>query len=115
MLIRFLSNLLSNAIKYGAGKPIDIELREEDGREAVIRVIDRGIGVEPAQQQRIFERFERAVNARRFGGFGLGLSISRHLAEASGGRIEVVSALGEGSTFTLRLPLSLVEVPHVSH
>lgn len=109
-----LSNLLSNAIKYGAGKPIDVELWEEGG-EAIVRVTDRGIGIEADQQQRIFGRFERAVSAREFGGFGLGLWISRQVAEASGGRIEVQSAPGEGSTFTLRLPLGAAEAPHAVH
>ncbi|HEX9296595.1 MAG TPA: GAF domain-containing protein [Polyangiaceae bacterium] len=99
-----LSNLIANAIKYGRGKPIDVSLAAE-ADEVVIRVVDRGIGIEPNQQKKIFDRFERAVGAREFGGFGLGLWISRQIVEASGGRIEVASTLGQGSTFTVRLPM----------
>jgi len=111
---QIVSNLLSNAIKYGAGKPIDVELRA-DGTHTIVTVVDRGIGIEAAQQQRIFERFERAVSGPEFGGFGLGLWISRELAEASGGRIEVESAPGRGSKFSLLLPRGPGEEPHVVH
>ena len=104
------TNLLANAVKYGEGKPIDVELREEEGH-AVVLVTDRGIGIDPSQQKVIFERFERAVGTREFGGFGLGLWITRQLAEASGGRIEVESTLGQGSTFILRLPIQPTEEP----
>jgi signal transduction histidine kinase len=109
-----LSNLISNALKYGAGKPVEISLRTEGG-DAVVQVTDHGIGVEPEQQKKIFERFERAVAAREFGGFGLGLWISRQIAQASGGEIDVASTPGEGSTFTLRLPLQPREEVHVVH
>lgn len=113
-LEQVLSNLLGNAVKYGEGKPIDVELSEEAGA-ACVRVVDRGIGIEPAMQQRIFERFERAVGSREFGGFGLGLWIARQIVEASGGTISVESAPGRGSTFTLRLPLEPREALHVVH
>jgi signal transduction histidine kinase len=99
------TNLLANAIKYGQGRPIDVELAAERG-DAVLRVRDRGIGIDPAQQQRVFERFERAVDKREFGGLGLGLWIARQIVEASGGSIAVESAPGQGSTFTVRLPLA---------
>jgi signal transduction histidine kinase/integral membrane sensor domain MASE1 len=104
-----LGNLLANAIKYGQGRPIHVQLREEAG-EAVVSVTDGGIGIEPCQQNKIFERFERAVGTREFGGFGLGLWITRQIVEASGGSIGVQSAPGQGSIFTVRLPLS-VEAP----
>ncbi len=103
-----LTNLVSNAVKYGHGKPIEIELSAGE-REAAIRVTDRGIGIEPDKLSRIFEPFERAVRAREFGGFGLGLYIARQIVEASGGRIEVESRPGQGSTFTVRLPRVAVE------
>jgi signal transduction histidine kinase len=98
------SNLLENALKYGEGRPVEIEVAR-DGAEAVMRVIDHGIGIDGEQQKRIFQRFERAVSARDFGGLGLGLWISRQIVEASGGRVDVDSEPGEGSTFTVRLPL----------
>jgi signal transduction histidine kinase len=96
-------NLVSNAVKYGAGKPIDIDL---DGDEARARVMvrDRGIGVAVADRERIFERFERAVSDRSFGGLGLGLWISRQLAAAMGGTITVGDGEAGGSVFTVELP-----------
>ena len=98
-------NLVTNAIKYGGAKPIELDLRVIDG-VARIAVRDHGIGIEPIMQKRIFERFERAVSARHYGGFGLGLWIARQIVEASGGRIGVESSLGAGSTFTVDLPLA---------
>jgi PAS domain S-box-containing protein len=98
------SNLLTNALKYGAGQPIDVELTGS-GDRAILRVVDRGIGIDAEHQTRIFERFERAVSIRHYGGFGLGLWIARQVVEASGGSIAVESVLGSGSTFTVSLPL----------
>jgi len=95
-------------VKYGKGNPIDVVLTV-DGAGAVIRVKDRGIGILPGQQEKIFERFERAVGPREFGGFGLGLWITRQIVEASGGAIAVESEPGVGSVFTVRLPLELGE------
>jgi PAS domain S-box-containing protein len=99
-----LTNLLSNAIKYGQEKPIDVELAVEDG-SAVVRVTDRGIGIAPEHRTKLFQRFERAVSAREYGGFGLGLWITRQIIQASGGTIDVQSQPSRGSTFTFRLPL----------
>jgi predicted ATPase/signal transduction histidine kinase len=99
---QILTNLLSNASKFGAGKPIEIFLGEEAG-SARIAVRDHGIGIAPAQQDRIFERFERAAS-KNYGGLGLGLYISRQLAEAHGGSLRVQSQPGVGSTFILELP-----------
>jgi signal transduction histidine kinase len=97
-------NLLSNAIKYGAGAPIEISL-VRDGATARLTVTDHGIGIPAADQARLFERFERAVTRRQTGGFGIGLWLSRQLATAMRGEISVSSVPGEGSTFTLLLPL----------
>jgi signal transduction histidine kinase len=99
------TNLLSNALKYGKSLPVEIEMGTEGG-SAIVHVIDHGIGIDPANQEKIFQRFERAVGAREYGGFGLGLWIARQIIEASGGTIAVESAPNRGSTFTFRLPLA---------
>jgi len=98
-----ITNLVSNAIKYGRGKPVEVELARGTSH-AVLRVTDHGIGIDVAHQDKIFQRFERAVAAREFGGIGLGLWITRQIVEASGGTIEVNSSPGAGATFTIRLP-----------
>jgi signal transduction histidine kinase len=97
-------NLVSNAVKYGRKQPIDVELEAGDG-EALLRVRDRGIGIAAEALPRIFERFERVGEHRHYGGFGLGLWIAQQAIMAHGGRIEVQSRPGEGSTFTVHLPL----------
>ena len=100
-------NLLSNAMKYsGASRAIDLRLRPSDG-EAVIEVADRGIGIAPAEQARIFEQFYRVPTKDNDGipGTGLGLTLVRHIAEGHGGRVTVTSAPGEGSVFAIHLPL----------
>lgn len=102
-----LLNLLSNAMKYsGAGRVIDLALKQEHG-VAVITVTDRGIGIPPGEQKRIFDKFYRApgVENQRVAGTGLGLTLVDHVARAHGGCVTVRSAPGEGSTFSLRLPL----------
>ncbi|WP_426755550.1 CHASE domain-containing protein [Myxococcus sp. Y35] len=104
-LEQVLTNLLSNALKYGQGTPVDVRVRS-DGTHATLEVADHGIGLTPEDAQRIFGRFERAVSSRHYGGLGLGLFITRQLVEALGGRITVTSAPGQGSTFTVVLPLS---------
>src|SRR5262245_26835673 len=101
-------NLLANAIKFGPGKPIEIVVSQEDGHAAV-SVTDHGIGIAPEERSKLFQRFERAIAARQYGGFGLGLWICRNIVEAAGGTIEVESELDLGSTFTVRVPLGLEE------
>ena len=102
------ANLLSNAIKFGAGRPIEITVVSEGGT-GVIRVRDHGIGIAPENRNKLFRRFERAIAAREYGGFGLGLWICKNIVDASGGTIEVESEVRRGSTFTVRLPLALEE------
>jgi signal transduction histidine kinase len=99
-----LTNLVSNAIKYGGGKPIVVRVAVDQSR-AHITVIDQGLGIAPEDQARIFHRFERAVSRTHFAGLGLGLWISRRIAETLGGSISVESALGQGARFTFALPL----------
>jgi PAS domain S-box-containing protein len=102
-LDQVLTNLLSNAMKYGRGNPIALSTEVEAARVR-ISVKDGGIGIAPEALSRLFNRFERAVSERNYGGFGLGLWIARQIIEAMGGRIHVASELGVGSTFTVELP-----------
>jgi signal transduction histidine kinase len=97
-------NLLSNAIKFGAGKPVSVVLRS-DGRAARLAVRDQGIGISEADRARIFQRFERAVARREHGGFGIGLWLANQLVLAMDGTIAIESAPGEGTCFTVTLPL----------
>jgi PAS domain S-box-containing protein len=97
------TNLVSNAIKYGEGKPIEVRVSALPGT-ARVEIIDRGIGIDAGDLRRIFDRFERAVSARRYGGLGLGLWIARSIVEAHKGTIEVQSVVSEGSTFIVDLP-----------
>jgi len=97
------SNLVANAIKFGAGKPVAVTVSML-GPVARLMVVDQGIGIALADQHRIFGRFERAVSAATFGGFGLGLWIVRQVVEAHAGTIEVSSSPGEGTSFVVELP-----------
>jgi signal transduction histidine kinase len=99
-----IKNLLSNAVKFGMSKPVEVRL-EAQGGTARVTVADHGIGIAPRDQSRIFERFERAVSSRHYGGFGLGLWIARQVVEAHSGHITVTPTPGGGATFTLELPL----------
>ncbi|HEX8435643.1 MAG TPA: ATP-binding protein, partial [Archangium sp.] len=103
-------NLLTNASKYGAGRPIEITV-DGDETQARLRVRDEGIGIAEEDAARIFERFERAVSVRHYGGFGIGLWIVREIVQALGGAIAVESAPGQGATFTITLPRRGPEEP----
>jgi PAS domain S-box-containing protein len=102
-LEQVVSNLLSNAVKYGDGKPIDVTVRTEGGLARLV-VRDRGLGIAPRDHDRIFGRFERASSSGNFGGIGLGLWIVKQIVGVFGGTIQVESALGAGSVFTVELP-----------
>lgn len=109
-LERVVNNLLSNAIKYSPdGGTITIRVwpEQKDGRRwVVLTVTDRGIGIPAADVPHIFERFHRAGNVvGRIPGNGVGLAAAKQIVEQHGGAISVVSREGEGSTFTVRLPL----------
>jgi len=109
-LEQVVENLLSNALKYGGGKPVEIAVEQSDGR-AVLSISDRGIGIDPADQQRIFGLFERAVPVSSFGGLGLGLYFAHQVVVAHGGRIEVRSEPGRGAIFLVSLPALERQVP----
>jgi two-component system phosphate regulon sensor histidine kinase PhoR len=99
-----LINLLHTAIKFTPAGG-DIRLRvSQDATETTIEVEDTGIGIEPGEQIRLFERFYKSDKARRSDGTGLGLAIAKHIIQAHGGTIAVKSAPGEGSTFRIVLP-----------
>jgi PAS domain S-box-containing protein len=97
-------NLLSNAMKYAPGKPIEIAV-DVDPHTARLCITDQGMGIARENLGRIFDRFERAVSARAYGGLGLGLYITRQIVDAHGGAIRVESEEGVGSTFTVELPI----------
>jgi two-component system sensor histidine kinase SenX3 len=106
-LVSALSNLINNAVAYSPdGSGVVITVRAED--EAVsIAVTDRGVGIDPGDVPRLFERFYRVdpARSRETGGSGLGLAIVKHVVHNHGGEIAVTSTPGAGSTFTVRLPL----------
>jgi two-component system sensor histidine kinase SenX3 len=110
-LVTALTNLIENAIAYSsAGAKVGIGARrqlDDAGTETVeISVSDEGVGIEKADQERVFERFYRVDTARSraTGGTGLGLAIVKHIMNNHGGRVTVWSRIGVGSTFTLHLP-----------
>src|SRR5206468_1998593 len=103
--VQSLTNLLTNAIAYSS----DVRLQwRREGSEAVIQVVDRGVGIAADQLPHIFERFYRVdpSRSRHTGGAGLGLSIVKQLVLAHGGRVWVESTPGQGSTFSFTLPTS---------
>ncbi len=107
------TNLVENAIAYsGEDTTVSLDVRAE-AEWIEIDVTDQGIGIAPHDVDRIFERFYRADQARSraTGGTGLGLAIVKHIATNHGGRVDVTSTLGGGSTFTLRLPAQPPETP----
>jgi signal transduction histidine kinase len=102
---QIVSSFIVNATKYGKGKPIEVSVDQGEG-VARLTVRDHGIGVSPEDQERIFQRFERAVSSRHFGGLGLGLWIARQLVDAHGGTIRLSSEQDRGATFEVELPLA---------
>ncbi|ATB37686.1 hypothetical protein CYFUS_003111 [Cystobacter fuscus] len=96
-------HLLSNALKFGVGHPVDVTLRE-DGGGVTLSIVDHGIGIPVADRQRVFERFERAVPARNYGGLGLGLWVIRQVVEAHHGHIRIEETPGGGATFLVHVP-----------
>ncbi len=107
-----LLNLVANACKFTQNGEVRVELRRErDNNEdwIAVNVRDTGIGISPEQQARLFEAFTQGDSSttRKYGGTGLGLAISRKLCRLMGGEISVVSELGKGSNFQMRIPARL--------
>jgi signal transduction histidine kinase len=111
------TNLVSNAVKYTpSGGTVRVSSRADDS-SVVCEVSDTGIGIPPEDQEHLFEEFYRASNAKEFAeeGTGLGLSIVREIVESAGGRIVCASGPGEGTCFTVTLPLAACRLePHRS-
>lgn len=105
LLRHIFTNLLSNAAKYSPeGSTVEFRVRRDE-QDAVFEVIDRGIGIPEEDQPRIFEAFQRAGNVGEISGSGLGLLIAKRCVEMHGGEIGFVSNPGEGTTFSVRLPV----------
>lgn len=102
-------NLLTNAIRYGRGNPIEVSLKKKENY-AILSVTDHGYGIAKEDLQRIFGRFERAINSSEVSGLGLGLFISKEIVESHGGTIWVQSEIGSGSTFYVALPLKAEDI-----
>jgi signal transduction histidine kinase len=104
-----LQNLIGNAIKYNPLKhPVEVFVKRTSSEEQVeVTVRDKGMGIEPGELSRIFDPFFRGSNAinHQIRGTGLGLSLVKAILEAHGGQIKVESTVGQGSTFTLVLPV----------
>ncbi|HEU4674949.1 MAG TPA: EAL domain-containing protein [Motilibacteraceae bacterium] len=105
---RVVLNLLSNALKFTEHGSVRVHL-DAEGPNAVLHVQDTGCGISPEDQPHLFERFfrARAASSRSIEGTGIGLSLVREIVELHGGGVDVDSRLGEGSTFTVRLPLAV--------
>jgi signal transduction histidine kinase len=99
-----LTNILSNAVLYGKNNPIEITV--ESNAKAIISIKDYGIGIAPSDHIRIFNRFERVIQAIEGKGLGLGLFISKQIMEEQNGTIKLISELNKGSTFIIELPLA---------
>jgi PAS domain S-box-containing protein len=111
LLRHILNNLLSNAVKYSpTGSEVTFSLERRD-EQAAIEIRDRGIGIPPEDQPRMFESFQRASNVENRPGTGLGLAIVKKAVELHGGEISLQSAVGSGTRFTVVLPLRPVNQP----
>ncbi|OZI07114.1 two-component sensor histidine kinase [Siphonobacter sp. BAB-5385] len=105
LLKTLFTNLIDNACKYSSTHEAFIRIGS-DATHCLIAIEDKGIGIPPEDQERVFGPFFRANNALIYSGYGIGLAVSQRIAEWHGGSISLHSTLGQGSTFTVRLPLS---------
>ncbi len=107
LLLHVIANLISNAAKYShPDQEIDVEVRTVGKKSVLLLVKDRGIGIPVPDQEYLFDRFFRASNVENVKGTGLGLNIVAHYVQLLGGSITCASKLGEGSVFTVRLPIT---------
>ena len=105
-LERAFANLIENARRYSNGLPVSVHVRRV-GDRAIVRVVDQGPGIAPAERERIFEPFYRGTKAgpERWNGSGLGLAIAKGFVESNGGTITVESLPGQGTSFVVSLPV----------
>ncbi|UOQ99229.1 HAMP domain-containing histidine kinase [Hymenobacter sp. 5317J-9] len=103
LLGRALSNLLENALKYSDPQPVLVSLEYEPG-QVLLRIQDHGIGIAETDLPQVFQPFFRAANARLVAGHGVGLALARRIIERHGGRLDLSSRLGQGTTVLVRLP-----------
>src|SRR6185369_16105920 len=109
---QILDNLLSNAIKFTPERGLISVSAVRAGDEVAICVADTGVGIAPEDHARVFEEFQQVGDAaQRKAGTGLGLALTRRLAEAHGGSVSLESRLGEGSRFTVHLPAAALDAP----
>ena len=106
------ANLLGNAVKYSPRRKAIRLAVEQREAEVLVEVADRGIGLPPGEEERIFEQFRRGANAASMAGTGLGLSLVKSVVEAHGGRVEAADRPGGGSVFRLCFPVHTGEEPH---
>jgi PAS domain S-box-containing protein len=104
LLHHILTNLLSNAIKYSRQEPVELRLKRVEN-QAVIEVVDHGIGIPAADRERLFETFHRGGNVGQVSGTGLGLVIVKRCCDVHGGSINFHSEENRGTTFTVKLPM----------
>jgi len=102
---QLLDNLIGNAMRYGPGRPIEIRVASERAH-AVLVIRDHGIGIDPADHGRVFERYVRTDRGHRSPGLGLGLWVVDSICRAMGGAVSLDSKLGAGATFIVRLPMA---------
>ena len=109
-LMQILHNLVSNAVKFTQSGSVSVAIAAHGPQAVQIDVTDTGIGMTPAQAERVFDPFAQADSSisRRFGGTGLGMSIVKRLTQMMGGEIALTSAEGKGTTVTIKLPLAVV-------
>ena len=110
-LEQVITNLMSNALRYGGGQPICVVVVEVRPGWATVMVRDQGLGIAPEHQPLVFQRFERLIQGRHRGGFGLGLWIVRQIVDAHTGTIKLFSRPGVGSTFAVDLPTGVLPPP----
>ena len=115
-LKQVLLNLLSNAVKYNReGGSVHLDCEPAPGERLRIKVTDTGLGIPPDAIERLFVPFERVADERGIEGTGLGLPLSKRLAEVMGGTLELASTPQQGSTFWIELPLAEGPVQQAEH
>jgi PAS domain S-box-containing protein len=102
-LERAFCHILHNAIKFGVGRPVEVDVNV-DGPNAVVKIKDHGIGIAKEDQGKLFQRYEKIVSMRHYGGLGIGLFIAMEIVKAHGGTIDVESEFGKGACFSVVLP-----------